>query len=225
IPIKASFSRCACKPLDARIISRMNSKQILGQKGLLSQAIDGFTSRDSQQKMADAVEKALALNSQIIIEAGTGTGKTFGYLVPIFLAQKKTIISTGTKNLQDQLFFKDVPIIKKILALPTKVVLLKGRANYLCKHRLERNIEDGRFVSRQLVTQLHTINEWAGITQTGDISELTTVAEDSGIWPYVTSTPDNCLSQDCPFYKDCFVVKARQQALVADVVIVNHHLF
>src|SRR5579872_2994117 len=181
--------------------------------------------RDAQQTMAAAVEKALALSSQLVIEAGTGTGKTFGYLVPLFLAQKKTIISTGTKNLQDQLFFKDVPIIKKILTFPLKIALLKGRANYLCKQRLQRNIEDGRFVSRQLVSQLHIINEWAGITQTGDISELTTVTEDSAIWPYVTSTPDNCLGQDCPFYKDCFVVKARQQAMAAEIVVVNHHLF
>lgn len=202
-----------------------NSTQILGKQGLLSKAIEGFTPRDSQLKMAEAVEKALALSSQLVIEAGTGTGKTFGYLVPIFLAQKKTIISTGTKNLQDQLFFKDVPVIKKMLSFPLKVVLLKGRANYLCKQRLERNVEDGRFVSRQLVSQLHIINEWAELTHTGDISELTHIPEDSSIWPYVTSTPDNCLGQDCVFYKDCFVVKARQQALSAEIVIVNHHLF
>ncbi|MEO8963903.1 MAG: ATP-dependent DNA helicase, partial [Gammaproteobacteria bacterium] len=199
--------------------------EVLGVNGLLSQAITGFTPRESQQVMADAIEKTLSLDSQLIVEAGTGTGKTFGYLVPIFLAQKKTIISTGTKNLQDQLFFKDIPIIKKILSFTLKVVLLKGRANYLCKHRLERNIEDGRFVSRQLVSELHTINEWASATQAGDISELNSIPEDSLIWPQVTSTPDNCLSQDCPFYKNCFVVQARQQALNADIVIVNHHLF
>lgn len=203
----------------------LNSSQILGEQGLLSQAIEGFTPRESQQKMATAVEKALLLHSQLVIEAGTGTGKTFGYLVPIFLAGHRTIISTGTKNLQDQLFFKDIPIIKKILPFPLKVVLLKGRANYLCKQRLERNLEDGRFVSRQLVSQLHIIKEWADMTQSGDISELTSIAEDSSIWPYVTSTPDNCLGQECLFYKDCFVVKARQQAMSAEIVVVNHHLF
>lgn len=203
----------------------MDSSEILGEKGLLGQVIEGFVSRDSQQKMAAAVEKALTLHSQLVIEAGTGTGKTFGYLVPIFLAQKKTIISTGTKNLQDQLFFKDIPIIKKILPVPINVVLLKGRANYLCKQRLERNVEDGRFISRQLVSQLHDIHEWVAVTRSGDISELTDVPEDSGIWPYVTSTPDNCLGQECSFYKDCFVVKARQQALAAEIVVVNHHLF
>jgi ATP-dependent DNA helicase DinG len=203
----------------------MNINEILGNDGLLSQAISGFTPRSSQQQMAEAVEKTLALDAQLIVEAGTGTGKTFGYLIPIFLNQKKTIISTGTKNLQDQLFFKDVPIIKKILSFPINVVLLKGRANYLCKHRLERNRADGRFVSRELVSELHSINEWAHITQSGDISELHTVPEDSVIWPQVTSTADNCLSQDCLFYKDCFVMKARQQALTAEVVVVNHHLF
>lgn len=203
----------------------MQLSNILGKDGTLSQAITGFIPREAQQQMASSIEKALQHNAQLIIEAGTGTGKTFGYLIPTFLAQKKTIISTGTKNLQDQLFFKDVPAIKKILALPLKVVLLKGRANYLCKQRLERNMLDGRFVSRQLVSQLYTINEWASATQDGDISELTTVPEDSTIWPQVTSTADNCLNHDCPYYKECFVVKARQQALVADIIVVNHHLF
>lgn len=201
------------------------STQILGPKGSLSKAITGFVPRESQQKMAEAIERALEVNAQLIVEAGTGTGKTFGYLVPIFLAQKKTIISTGTKNLQDQLFFKDIPIIKELFSFPRKVVLLKGRANYICLHRLQRSLDDGRFNSRQHVTQLHIINDWSASTQIGDISELTAVPEDSSIWPQVTSTVDNCLSQDCPSYKDCFVVKARQQAMSADILVVNHHLF
>lgn len=203
----------------------MSLHEILGEQGLLSQAISGFTPREAQQKMAEAIENALISDAQLIVEAGTGTGKTFGYLIPIFLSEKKTIISTGTKNLQDQLFFKDIPIIKKILAFPVNVVLLKGRANYLCKLRLLRSVEDGRFISQQVVTELHKVNEWAASTIAGDISELTTVPEDSTIWREVTSTADNCLGQDCPFYKDCFVVKARQQAMSADIVIVNHHLF
>jgi ATP-dependent DNA helicase DinG len=193
--------------------------------GLLSKALPGFTPREAQQEMAVAIERALDVEGQLIIEAGTGTGKTFGYLIPIFLSQKKTIISTGTKNLQDQLFFKDIPVIKKMFSFPRKVVLLKGRANYLCKQRLERGTEDGRFVSRQHVTELHLINEWAQSTQSGDIAEINTVPEDSAIWPQVTSTADNCLNQDCPFYKECFVVKARQQAMAADIIVVNHHLF
>lgn len=201
------------------------STDVLSANGLLSQAIPHFTPREAQQQMAVAVERALSVEANLIVEAGTGTGKTFGYLVPIFLSQKKTIISTGTKNLQDQLFFKDIPVIKKIFSFPSKVVLLKGRANYLCKERLERNILDGRFASKKEVTQIHLINEWAQSTQIGDIAEINTVPEDSTIWPQVTSTIDNCLNQECSFYKDCFVVKARQQAMAADIVVVNHHLF
>jgi ATP-dependent DNA helicase DinG len=205
--------------------SLTNAAAAFADNGLLSKAIPGFNAREAQQEMANAVEKTLEVEGQLIIEAGTGTGKTFGYLIPIFLSQKKTIISTGTKNLQDQLFFKDIPVIKKIFSFPRKVVLLKGRANYLCKQRLERSKEDGRFLSRQLVTQLHLINEWLQSTQLGDIAEITAVPEDSTIWPQVTSTADNCLNQECSFYKECFVVKARQQAMAADIVIVNHHLF
>jgi len=205
--------------------SKLTSATILGKHGSLSQAIDDFVPRAPQQQMAELIERSLELKTQVIVEAGTGTGKTFGYLVPIFLSEKKAIISTGTKNLQDQLFFKDIPIIKNILALPRKVILLKGRANYLCWHRLEKSHTDGRFLSRQLVTHLQIIKEWAGTTQSGDMAELNTVPEDSAIWPHVTSTTDNCLNQDCAFYKDCFVNKARQQALAADIVVVNHHLF
>lgn len=202
-----------------------SSIDVLGDSGLLKQAIDGFTPRASQQQMAEAIERTLELDAQLVVEAGTGTGKTFAYLIPAFLAQKKTIISTGTKNLQDQLFFKDIPIIKKILSFPRKIVLLKGRANYLCHYRLQTSREDGRFATRQLITQLQIVYEWSAATKTGDIAELTSIPEDSGIWPYVTSTVDNCLNQDCEFYKKCHVVNARQEALAADIVVVNHHLF
>jgi ATP-dependent DNA helicase DinG len=203
----------------------MTSASILEENGLLSQAIHGFTPRLAQQKMAEAIEQTIQQHAQLVVEAGTGTGKTFGYLVPVFLSQQKTIISTGTKNLQDQLFFNDIPVIKKILASTLKVVLLKGRANYLCLYRLQRNREEGRFASRQLISELETIYAWSSSTITGDMAELDTLPEDSQIWPYATSTVENCLNQDCEFYKDCFVVKARQQALSADIVVVNHHLF
>lgn len=201
------------------------SLDILSESGLLKQAIPHFTPRQSQQQMAEAIERALELDTELIVEAGTGTGKTFAYLVPVFLAEKKTIISTGTKNLQDQLFFKDIPILKKILSFPRKIVLLKGRANYLCQLRLKKSREDGRFASRQLVSQLQKIAEWSVITKSGDISELVDVPEDSTIWSAVTSTADNCLNQDCEFFTECFVLKARQKALAADIVVVNHHLF
>lgn len=198
---------------------------ILGSDGLLSKVVPGFHPRESQLTMADAITKAIETKSVLMIEAGTGTGKTFGYLIPAFLSQKKTILSTGTKNLQDQLFFKDIPVMKKLFPFPTKVVLLKGRANYVCQLRLERSVDDGRFQSRQLVNQLHGIKEWAAGTQTGDIAELRDIPEDSAIWPQVTSTVENCLGQDCSFYKNCFVVKARQQAMAADIVVINHHLY
>lgn len=203
----------------------LSSLDILGDNGSLKKAISGFTPRKSQQQMAEAIERVIEVEAELVVEAGTGTGKTFAYLVPVFLAQKKTIISTGTKNLQDQLFLKDIPVVKKILSTTLKIVLLKGRANYLCHYRLKNSREDGRFVSRQHISHLQMIYEWSGTTFTGDIGEISYIPEDSGIWPYVTSTPDNCLNQECEFYKDCFVVKARQQALAADVVVVNHHLF
>lgn len=199
--------------------------EIFGQEGALSQSIQGFKPRESQEKMAEAIEKALKLKASLIIEAGTGTGKTFGYLIPIFMAKKKTIISTGTKNLQDQLYFKDLPIIKKLFELPNKIVLLKGRANYLCLYHLNNSVESGLFMSPQEVTQLHLIHEWSNQTQSGDIAELTNIPDEAGIWSHVTSTVDNCLNSDCEFYKKCFVFKARQAALEADIVVVNHHLF
>jgi ATP-dependent DNA helicase DinG len=198
---------------------------ILGDDGLLKQAITGFKPRAAQQQMAEAIERSIQLDAKLVVEAGTGTGKTFAYLIPAFLSEKKTIISTGTKNLQDQLFLKDIPIIKQILSSTLKVVLLKGRSNYLCQYRLVNSKEDGRFASRQLAGQLQEIAEWSSRTNTGDIAELAHIPEDSGIWPFVTSTPDNCLNQDCDFYNDCHVVKARQNALAADIVVVNHHLF
>ena len=203
----------------------MDCLSVLGQDGLLSQVINGFIPRNSQIEMAKAVSKAMQVQASLIVEAGTGTGKTFAYLIPAFINQKKTIISTGTKNLQDQLFFKDIPILKKIFPGRTKVVLLKGRSNYACLHRIEQNILDGRFSSKKLVSELHEVKEWSQITKSGDIAELNTVAEDSAIWPIVTSTADNCLGQECEFYKDCFVAKVRKTASDADIVIINHHLY
>ncbi|MDX1900913.1 MAG: ATP-dependent DNA helicase [Gammaproteobacteria bacterium] len=203
----------------------MDLHDIFSDEGLLSQTLSGFTPRASQHKMAEAVALAIQASDQLIVEAGTGTGKTFAYLIPVFLAGKKTILSTGTRALQDQLFFKDIPVIRDMLASPLRIALLKGRANYLCHHRLEQSVSDGRFDSRDIVHQLHDVKAWSGVTQSGDISELTTIPEESSLWPKVTSTTDNCLGQECPFIKNCFVMKARQAAMSADIVIVNHHLF
>lgn len=175
--------------------------------------------------MAQAVSQALDENSALIVEAGTGTGKTFAYLLPALLSGKKIIISTGTKNLQDQLFHKDLPLVQKALAIPVQSTLLKGRANYLCLHRLSLTETQGRLADRSQAAQLRRIRDWSGRTIAGDIAEVSDVPEDAALWPRVTSTVDNCLGQECPHFQDCFVMKIRRKALEADIVVINHHLF
>ena len=161
----------------------------------------------------------------MVAEAGTGTGKTFAYLVPALLSGGKVIISTGTKTLQDQLFGRDIPTVRDALKVPVTVALLKGRANYVCHHHLERAKDDGRLPTRDDVMHLARIESFARITTTGDRADLSEVPENAGVWPLVTSTRDNCLGSQCTHYDQCFVMKARKQALEADVVVVNHHLF
>ncbi len=161
----------------------------------------------------------------MVAEAGTGTGKTFAYLVPALLSGGKVIISTGTKTLQDQLFGRDIPTVRDALKVPVTVALLKGRANYVCHHHLERAKDDGRLPTRDDVMHLARIESFARITMTGDRADCTEVPENAGVWPLVTSTRDNCLGSQCTHYDKCFVMKARKQALEADVVVVNHHLF
>ncbi|MFZ1390070.1 MAG: ATP-dependent DNA helicase, partial [Dokdonella sp.] len=168
----------------------------------------------------EAIEDRHAL----IAEAGTGTGKTFAYLVPAMMSGKRVIISTGTKALQDQLFHRDLPRVRSVLGARLSAALLKGRANYLCLHRLEQARQEGRFASREQVAQLHAIHAWSSATASGDRAELAELPEDSPLWPRVTSTTENCLGSDCPFFSDCFVVKARRAAQEADIVVVNHHL-
>ncbi|MFZ5593032.1 MAG: ATP-dependent DNA helicase [Pseudomonadota bacterium] len=174
--------------------------------------------------MAEAVAKTLEDHGVLVSEAGTGTGKTYAYLVPAILSGKKIVISTGTKNLQDQLFHRDLPVVRKALGVPLRAALLKGRANYLCLHRLELAEIDGRGHTREHASVLQRIRDWAGRTRSGDIAEVGDVPEDSPLWYQVTSTADNCLGQDCPSYADCHVMKARRAAQEADLVVVNHHL-
>ena len=170
--------------------------------------------------MAEAVAEAIANLDKLVVEAGTGTGKTFAYLLPALLSGRKTIISTGTKALQDQLYHRDLPLIGKAVGRPVTTALLKGRANYLCLHRLDQVDE----LSASLLEDLDAVRQWRHHTQSGDRAELREVAEDSQIWPLVTSTTDNCLGQQCPQYNECHVVKARRAAQEADLVVVNHHL-
>ncbi|HZV54300.1 MAG TPA: ATP-dependent DNA helicase [Rhodocyclaceae bacterium] len=175
--------------------------------------------------MAEHIAAAIAGNKALVAEAGTGTGKTFAYLVPALLSGGKVIISTGTKTLQDQLFNRDLPTVRDALGLPATIALLKGRANYVCPYHLERAQTEGRFLNREEAGHIRTIARFAKATRTGDKAELSAVPEDSGAWAQATSTRDNCLGQDCPHYKGCFVIAARREAMTADVVVVNHHLF
>ena len=200
-------------------------EQIFSSQGVLSSSINGYRHRASQTEMAKAVANAIATQTTLIAEAGTGTGKTYAYLMPALLWGGKVIVSTGTKNLQDQLFLRDIPTIRKVLKAPVTVALLKGRSNYLCHYHLERTLQNGRLSSREDVGYLRDISRFMKTTSTGDKSELVRVPESATVWNLVTSSKDTCLGSECQYYQDCFVMKARKEAQQADVVVVNHHLF
>ena len=202
----------------------MDVADVLGPGGLLARTLDGFAERRQQLEMAAAVAETLEAGGQLIAEAGTGTGKTFAYLVPALLSGQKVIISTGTRNLQDQLYLRDLPLLRDAMASPVQVALLKGRSNYLCIDRMDAALEDERGHGRDNLRFLKKIRDWSGITRRGDISELTDIPEDASIWPLVTSTTDNCLGQECPAWSRCHLVEARRRAQEADIVVVNHHL-
>ena len=195
------------------------------EDGPLATAIPGYRLRPQQIAMAARVAAAIAANRVLVAEAGTGTGKTFAYLAPALLCGGKVIISTGTKTLQDQLYQRDLPAVREALKVSASIALLKGRANYVCHYHLERALVDGRFQSRQDAAHIRTIARFAQTTKSGDKGQLAAVPEDSPAWAAATSTRENCLGQDCPRHKDCFVLAARREALSADIVVVNHHLF
>ena len=198
--------------------------ELLGDNGPLASSIPGFSAREEQQCMAEAAAEAIAGQETLIVEAGTGTGKTFAYLMPALRSGKKIIISTGTRHLQDQLFCKDLPVVRDALKLPAHIALLKGRTNYLCWHRMGSAATDGRKFSRQQLHELEEVRAWAERTKSGDIAELGSVSEGSAVWPRVTSTTENCLGQECEYFQECFVIKARRKAMEADIVVINHHL-
>ncbi len=202
----------------------VQASDCLGRDGALASEVSGFAVRPQQQQMANAVQGALAKDEVLIVEAGTGTGKTFAYLVPALLSGQKVIISTGTRHLQDQLYHRDLPTVQSALAIPIMAALLKGRTNYLCHHRLETTRCEGRLTSQQQVSQLESIFAWSGRTRSGDIAELSSIPEDASIWPRVTSTADNCLGQQCEHLQKCHVIQARRAAQDADLVVINHHL-
>lgn len=198
---------------------------IFGPGGQLGGIVGGYRPRRSQTDMAKAIATAISTQTTLIAEAGTGTGKTFAYLVPALLWGGKTIVSTGTKNLQDQLYLRDIPTVRRALNLPVSVALLKGRANYVCHFHLERTLQNGRMTSREDVGYLREISRFTKVTVSGDKAELSQVPESALIWNLVTSTRDTCMGSECQYYQDCFVMKARKEAQQADVVVVNHHLF
>ncbi|WP_338040245.1 ATP-dependent DNA helicase [Methylocucumis oryzae] len=202
----------------------MDISAFFSSNGILAKAVKGYQPRQAQVEMATAIDTAIRENRHFIAEAGTGTGKTFAYLVPALLSGKKAIVSTGTKNLQDQLFNKDIPLLRKVFKTPFTAALLKGRSNYLCLLRLKNAMTTTFGFSKDDAMALAKINTWASRTQTGDISEIAGVEENNPIWYQATSTVGNCLGQECADYAQCFLVKARKKAQEADLIVVNHHL-
>jgi len=200
--------------------------EIFGAEGPLARALPGYAYRPEQAAMAKAVAAALARLEPLIVEAGTGTGKTFAYLVPALLSGRSVILSTGTRTLQDQLYRRDVPMLARALGMPVKLALLKGRGNYLCRHRLELATQQSSLLPRERgqARTLARVSRWAATTKTGDLAELTDLPEQSNLWPNITSTRDNCLGQECPQFARCHVFDARRAAQAADIVVVNHHL-
>ncbi len=199
------------------------SAEMLSENGQLAQQLAGFSYRKSQQQLTVEIAQAIEDRAVLIAEAGTGTGKTYAYLVPALLSGKRVIISTGTKALQDQLYHRDLPRIKKALSAPVHTALLKGRSNYLCLYRMEQG-KGETFSSREVAQHFQRVVVWSAKTKRGDLAELASIPDDSSVWPQVSSTADNCLGNECPFWTDCYLVKARQAAQSADVVVVNHHL-
>ncbi len=198
-------------------------EQYLSRQGRLADRIENFTFRPQQLKMAVAVEQAMRDGENLVVEAGTGVGKTFAYLVPAILSGLKVIVSTGTRHLQDQLFYSDLPVLQQAISLPVSAAILKGRANYLCHYRFKQfanELPD----HPELNTAYNEVSDWSRLTQSGDIAEVNQLSEQSPIWSHVTSTRDNCLGGDCPDFKQCHVLKARKLAQEANLVVINHHL-
>ena len=200
------------------------SIEVLGDTGALADAIPGFVPREAQQRLSASIAEAIVGTGTLLAEAGTGTGKTYAYLVPALLSGRKTIISTGTRALQDQLYHRDLPRVRDALGIGHKSALLKGRANYLCRYRTEQAKGEPKFANKEQAGHFQRIVAWSGRTRFGDLAELEDMPEDSPVYPLVTSTNENCLGNECPFWGECFVVQARQRAQAADVVVVNHHL-
>ncbi|WP_289508441.1 ATP-dependent DNA helicase [Pseudoalteromonas phenolica] len=203
----------------------MQIKTLFSETGPLALNIPGYKPRQPQIDMAEMVYAAIENKSQCVVEAGTGTGKTFAYLIPVLLSDKKSIITTGSKALQEQLYHRDLPQLAKILNKGRKVALLKGRANYLCTYRLEQHVAHVPTDDPDVMHQLAMVAKFASQTNTGDLADCVGIEEDAKVLPYVNSTADNCLGKECPDYAECYIRKARIKAMEADIVVINHHLF
>ena len=199
--------------------------ETLSSHGALAYSVPGFQPRQGQTDMAMAVTQTLEQGGQLVVEAGTGVGKTYAYLVPVLLSGQRALVSTATKALQDQLFSRDIPRLIEVLGLPIRVALLKGRSNYLCLHRMQQARHSAESAQPGAQKALAKIETWSQSTRTGDMAELTGLDERSSLWPLVTSTRDNCLGSSCPSYRACHVNLARKEAMASDVVVINHHLF
>jgi len=205
---------------------RADLTEIFGSAGPLARSLPGYAVRGEQVEMAEHVAAALEGGETLIVEAGTGTGKTFAYLVPALVSGRRVILSTGTRALQDQLYHRDLPSICGALGRPVRIALLKGRANYLCRHRLDLAEQQAyaRGVRREVALAIPRVRAWSHVTKRGDIAELPGIGEADPVWPWVTSTRENCLGAECPVYDQCFVLAARREAQAADIVVVNHYL-
>ncbi len=208
-----------------KLASELDVDAVLGEQGIIAEHIPGFRPRQAQIEMARQIAEAIEQGESRIIEASTGIGKSFAYLVPAFLSEGKVVISTGTKTLQDQLFNKDIPLINKTLVSGKQVALLKGRSNYACPYRIRKHRQQRRFQTRQLAPVFDALGEWVESSRSGDIAEFSDIPENDSLWFYATSNADNCLGAECPDYEDCFVVRARRKAQEADLIVINHHLF
>ncbi|WP_299789863.1 ATP-dependent DNA helicase [uncultured Shewanella sp.] len=196
-----------------------------GEAGMLARHIRGYNARDVQLEMADAVCDAIGSSSDLVVEAGTGVGKTFAYLIPALLSGRQVIVSTGSKNLQEQLFYKDLPNLLSMLDISPKVALLKGRNNYLCQELMEKQLNGCDSLDPRVLDDLLRINQWAGQTSDGDLGGLTSVSEDADVLPLIASSREKCTGKRCDHYEACFTRKARNRAMDARVIVVNHHLF
>ena len=200
-------------------------EKILGKDGILSRSLSDFEYRPAQVHMARLIEEALVYKNQVIIEAGTGVGKTMGYLVPVILSGKKTVISTGTKNLQEQIFFKDLPVIAKAMGVKINTLLMKGRSNYICLNRYHQNFDTISFLKPEMAELRKRIDSWLSNTGSGDRAELVWMGDDDAAWDLISSSSDRCMGQECLHRDACFIINLRRLAAKADIIIVNHHLF